>query len=71
MPKRYAIHIAEDNLDLIQVLNGGTRVWITSESTYYVFDVVPPETTENHTIVSEDDLYDENGHLKNVDIVLL
>jgi hypothetical protein len=71
VPKRYAIHIEEDNLDLIQVLNGGIKVCIVSESTYYVLDAVPPVTTTNHKIVSEDDLYDKNGHLKDVNLVLL
>lgn len=64
MSKRYAIHIVEKNLDLIQVLNGGGEVLVEDEKTYFVFDAVLPEGTENLEIRTEDSLYDENGHAK-------
>ena len=65
MPKRYAIHVSENNLDLIQILNGGGEVAIEPETTYFVFDaVVLPEDTENIEIRTEDSLYDETGKLK-------
>ena len=70
MSRRYAIHIEEANLDLIQILNNGGEVAIEPAPTYFVFDAKPPTDTENHEIRHESQLYDEKGHLTE-DIVIL
>lgn len=58
---KYAILIKEDTLDLIQVLNGGVRPELKKKPYYLTFTAVPPVTTKNHKIVSEDSLYDDHG----------
>jgi hypothetical protein len=64
MPSKYAILINEDTLDLIQVINGGVRPLVEDQITWFVFDVADKNTTENHDIKTEDDLYKDNGHLR-------
>jgi hypothetical protein len=60
---KYAIPINEKTLDLIQVLNGGMRPLIEKEPTSFLFDAVPPATTENHTIELTSRLEDEDTKL--------
>jgi hypothetical protein len=73
MPKRYAILINEDTLDLIQYLNGGVRPLITSdEDCYFTFQMTPGNTdTEDPDIQAEDDLYNEDGFLKDANLNLM
>lgn len=71
MPHKYGILINEDTLDLIQYLNGGVRPWHSAIGDYYLFDMSEKNAdVENPDIKSEDNLYDEKGHLKE-DITLL
>lgn len=71
MPIRYGILITEENLDLIEYLNGGVRPLIEKETTYYIFEMNPDNTdTQNAEIKSENDLYQPNGHLRK-DLTLL
>lgn len=60
----YAIRITERTLDLVTVLNSGVRPRIENEKTYFTFKVDSPNTTTEHNIVSEDELYNPNGLAK-------
>jgi hypothetical protein len=66
----YAFPIVEKFLDLIEILNNGGPVAIEDKPTYYIFDTFG-RTHLHQTIQFEDDLYDENGHLKNVDLAIV
>lgn len=73
---KYAIRITKDRLDLIQVLNGGVRPEIkweenTSEDRYLLLTAIPPSTTKNHKIKKEDDLYNNEGYLHDVNLELI
>ena len=71
MSTRYAIHIEESNLDLIQILNNGGEVKVEPGPTYFLVDVTSPTTTENHQIKHEAELYDDEGHLVEDVVVLM
>jgi hypothetical protein len=54
----YAIIINERTLDLIRVLNNGGPTKIEKKTTYFVFAIDGPNTTTNHDIWTEDQLYE-------------
>jgi hypothetical protein len=63
MPKKYAIRITENTLDLVTVLNSGVRPRRgEGNNTYFLFAVDSPNTTTDHDVVHMDDLaiYDGN-----------
>lgn len=70
MPKRYGIHVEDNNLELIRFLNKGLDIAKEKKSTYFVFDVISQTEVSNRDVVFENDLYDAEEHLKE-DIILL
>lgn len=68
---KYAIHVVEENLDLIQVLNGGVRPLTEDKETYFVFETDPVHITKNPDIKSVNQLYDRKGYLRDVNLVIL
>ena len=67
---QYALHVTEENLDLIEFLNDGVRPELEEKFTYFVFSILSPREI-SAKIEFEDDLYDENGHLKDTRIHIL
>jgi hypothetical protein len=64
---KYSVQINEDNLDLIQQLNGGVRPAIEERTTVFVFDTDESKSFQSG-IFFEDDMYDENGSSLDGDI---
>lgn len=64
MPHMYAIRITEANLDLVKVLSPfKAQPEVNKEyDTYFLFTVDSTETTTDHDIVDEDNLYGYDGH---------
>lgn len=70
MPK-YAIAITEKNLALIEFLSPWGRPVVKETNTYFLFTIDSPDTTTDHDIVEEDNLYDYDGRLKESRTILL
>jgi len=68
MPKRYAIQIKEENLDLLEILNQGVRPAVEEDGRPSIFLFTADKSTPGE-IVHEDDLYDADGNSVDADIV--
>jgi hypothetical protein len=68
----YAIPVNEDTLDLLEILNNGGRPAVEKPEAYFVFDTEKHQKDEVASdIVSEDSLYNEDGHQKNSDMIFI
>jgi hypothetical protein len=72
MPLKYAIRITLANLALIRVLHPIVEVELKEDTNrYFLFTVHLPNSTIEHDVVAEDDLYNYDGHQKGQRIIIL
>lgn len=73
MPKKYALRITEKNHALVTVLSSlqAQSTVVKEDKTYFLFTVDSPNTTTDHDVAHEDDLYNYDGNLKEPRIILL
>lgn len=64
----YAIRITEENLDLIETLNGDVRPAIENGDTYLL---TSPKSDTPNDIKTEDEIYGDDGHLRDTAIVII